>query len=86
MKAVVAEGVTAGALRGEEKEMISGVMGLADWRMQAIMTPRQDVAWLDLDEGDDAIGQRLQESHFSRLPVAEEAWIGCSGSSKRKTF
>ncbi len=70
VKAVVAEGVTAGALKLEEKEMISGVMRLADWRVQAIMTPRQDVAWLDLDEGDEAIGQRLQESHFSRLPVA----------------
>lgn len=70
VKAVIAEGVTAGALKLEEKEMISGVMRLADWRVQAIMTSRQDVAWLDLDEGDDAIGQRLQESHFSRLPVA----------------
>ena len=57
VKAVVAEGVTAGALKLEEKEMISGVMRLADWRVQAIMTPRQDVAWLDLDEGDEAIGQ-----------------------------
>jgi len=69
VKAVVAEGVTAGALKPEEKEMISGVMRLADWRVQAIMTPRHDVAWLDLDEGDEVMG-RLRESHFSRLPVA----------------
>ncbi|OOO02833.1 MAG: Magnesium and cobalt efflux protein CorC [Chromatiales bacterium USCg_Taylor] len=70
VKAVVAEGVTAGALKREEKEMISGVMRLADWPVQAIMTPRQEVVWLDLDEGDEAIARRLQESHFSRLPVA----------------
>ena len=69
VKAVVAEGVTTGAITPEEKEMISGVMRLADWRVQAIMTRRHDVAWLDLDEGDEVIG-RLQESHFSRLPVA----------------
>ncbi|MGH8645469.1 MAG: hemolysin family protein [Gammaproteobacteria bacterium] len=70
VKAVVAEGVTTGTLKPEEKEMISGVMRLADWRVQAIMTPRQEVVWLDLDEGDEAIGLSLQESHFSRLPVA----------------
>ncbi|MGH8478934.1 MAG: hemolysin family protein [Gammaproteobacteria bacterium] len=70
IKAVVAEGVSAGTLKFEEKEMISGVMRLADWRALAIMTPRSDVAYIDLDEGDDAIRRTLQESHFSRLPVA----------------
>jgi magnesium and cobalt exporter, CNNM family len=58
VKAVVAEGVTIGTLKPEEKEMISGVMRLADWRVEAIMTPRQ-VAWLDLDGGDEAIGRSL---------------------------
>jgi len=70
IKAVVAEGVSAGTLKPEEKEMISGVMRLADWRVLAIMTPRSEVVYLDLDEGDDAIRRTLQESHFSRLPVA----------------
>ncbi|MGH8470541.1 MAG: hypothetical protein ACREVY_16715 [Gammaproteobacteria bacterium] len=41
MKAVVAEGVTTGAITPEEKEMISGVMRLADWRVQAMMTRLQ---------------------------------------------
>jgi hypothetical protein len=63
VKAVVAEGVTIGMLKPEEKEMISGIMRLADWRVEAIMTPRQEVAWLDLDGGDEAIGRSLQESH-----------------------
>ncbi|MGH8625086.1 MAG: hemolysin family protein [Gammaproteobacteria bacterium] len=73
VKAVVTEGVTTGAIKPEEKEMISGVMRLADWHVQAIMTPRQDVMWLDLDEGNEAIGRRLQVSHFSRLPVARDS-------------
>ena len=70
IKAVVAEGVSAGTLKPEEKEMISGVMRLADWRVLAIMTPRSEVVYLDLDEGEDAIRRTLQESHFSRLLVA----------------
>jgi putative hemolysin len=70
VKAVVAEGVSAGTLRPEEKEMISGVMRLADWRVLAMMTPRSEIVYLDLDEGDDTIRRTLQESHFSRLPVA----------------
>lgn len=41
VKAVVAEGVTTGAITPEEKEMISGVMRLADWRVQAMMTRLQ---------------------------------------------
>lgn len=70
VKAVVAEGVTAGTLKPAEKEMITSIMRLADWRVQEIMTRHQEVVWLDLGEGEEAIRRRLRESTFSRIPVA----------------
>ncbi len=70
VKAVVAEGVTAGTLKPAEKEMITSIMRLADWRVQEMMTRHEDIVWLDLGEGEEAIRCRLRESTFSRMPVA----------------
>ena len=47
VKAVVAEGAQAGALEHEERYMIERVLRLADKPVRALMTPRNDVAWID---------------------------------------
>ena len=70
VKEIIAEGVTAGVLKPAEKEMISGVMRLADWRVQAIMTPRREIVWIDLEESSEEIRRKLRESGYSRFPVA----------------
>ncbi|MGH8604303.1 MAG: hemolysin family protein, partial [Gammaproteobacteria bacterium] len=60
VKAVVAEGVNAGTLKPAEKEMITSIMRLADWRVQEMMTRHEEVVWLDLGEGEKAIRRRLR--------------------------
>jgi putative hemolysin len=71
VKEVIAEGVNAGVLKLAEQEMISGVMRLADWRVQSIMTPRREIVWIDLEESSEDIRHKLQETNYSRFPVAQ---------------
>jgi putative hemolysin len=70
VKEVIAEGVTSGVLKPVEQEMISGVMRLADWRVQAIMTPRREIVWIDLEDSAEDIRHKLRETNYSRFPVA----------------
>lgn len=69
LKALVAEGVEDGLMTSQEKDMISGVMRLADWKVRAIKTPAVHVELLDLDAHESEQRRILLESVFSRLVV-----------------
>jgi putative hemolysin len=71
VKAVVAEGVQAGALESEERHMIERVLRLADKPVRALMTPRNDLAWLDRSDAPGEIVARLRASDVTRFVVAD---------------
>lgn len=71
VKALVAEGVREGEFAPQEKEMITGVMRLADWKVRAIKTPAMHVEWLDIDAPAATQGGILSRSPFSRLVVVQ---------------
>ncbi|HRU11854.1 MAG TPA: CNNM domain-containing protein, partial [Methanomassiliicoccales archaeon] len=50
VRAMIAEGTRSGVFLASEKRLIEGVLALADQRIGAVMVPRQDIVWLDLDE------------------------------------
>lgn len=51
----------------EEKEMIEGVLTLAERPAMSIMTPRTDIDWLDLEETNMTIRRKIIESGHSRF-------------------
>jgi putative hemolysin len=67
--ALVAEAESAGVVEPEEKRMIGRVLRLGDLPVRAIMTPRHEIDWIDLDRPLDEILARLARSPHSRLPV-----------------
>jgi putative hemolysin len=71
VKALVAEGVREGEFAPQEREMITGVMRLADWKVRAIKSPAIHVEWLDIDSTEAEQRKILAESVFSRLVVAQ---------------
>jgi len=71
IRTLVAEAESSGILTSEERAMISGVMRLGDRPVRAVMTPRLQVDYIDLADGDDANRLRIQESQHSRLPVCD---------------
>ena len=72
VRSLVAEGTRAGVFMPKEREMIEGVLRLADRTARAIMTPRHEVVWLDLAATPADIVAQLDERSLSRFPVCRE--------------
>ena len=71
VRTIIAEAETAGVLERDEREMISGVMRLADRSARALMTPRREVEHLDLADSPAEIRAQLRATRRSRLPVQD---------------
>lgn len=70
IESMIEEGAASGAIDAEERQMIRGVMRLADRDVRSIMTPRNEVVWLDLDDPADVLLKTIAESGHSRFPMA----------------
>lgn len=71
IRTIIAEAESAGVIESGEREMIAGVMRLADRAVVGLMTPRTDVDWIDLTADEIHIRERLITTPHSRLPVGE---------------
>jgi putative hemolysin len=69
IRALIAEGAESGVLHRVEREMIEGVMRVADRPARSIMTPRLEVDWLDATASPQAIRETIVRSGHSRFPV-----------------
>lgn len=54
----------------EEKEMIQGVLTLAERPAVSIMTPRKEIDWLDLEDGEQALKAKILDLGHSRFLLA----------------
>ena len=71
IKLLIEEGREGGVFEAVEQDMVSGVFRLGERRVDALMTPRTDILWIDLDDDKEAILQQLVASDYSRIPVAK---------------
>ncbi len=71
VRTIIAEAETAGVLERDEREMISGVMRLADRSARALMTPRREVEVIDLADSAEEIREQVRATRRSRLPVQD---------------
>lgn len=65
---VVTDGMQA--FGEEERNMVSGVLMLGERSIRSIMTPRNEVAWVDLDDDADKIQEQIRNIPHSFFPVA----------------
>jgi putative hemolysin len=70
--AVLQQGIQAGVLEPTEHEMVRAVFRLGDRRVQALMTPRTEIVWLDPEAPPEETRRRITESTHSRFLVARE--------------
>ncbi len=71
VKSLIAEGAETGLFEPQEHQMIEGVLRLADRPARAIMTPRNEVVWVDINADREALLQAIQANRYSRLLVCE---------------
>lgn len=68
---MIRKGTKKGVFESVEYDMIARIFRMSDKRASAIMTPRTEIEWLDLELSEAELISRIKASGRSRFPVAE---------------
>ncbi len=71
LHALLVEGEQTGVIETEERGMIERVLRLADKPVRAIMTPRNNLAWIDRTDTPAEIAATLKSEPHSRLVICD---------------
>jgi CBS domain containing-hemolysin-like protein len=66
----------------QERRMVRGVLALAERPVTAVMTPRPEVAWIDLDDAD--VPAKLRGSPHRELPAARGSLDNVAGIVRKE--
>ncbi len=55
----------------KERDMVSGVLTLGERNIRSIMTPRNDIAWVDMTDSSQTIQEQLRNILHSHFPICE---------------
>lgn len=69
IRGLVEQGALAGIIEEAEREMVEGVFRLGDYRLEAVLTPRPEIVWLDINDSSEKIRATLEGADSSRFPV-----------------
>lgn len=86
IKILIEEGTKAGVFEETEQDLVERVFRLGDRRVSALMTPRPDIFWLDLDSPETEILREIAISQFSRFPVCRGDVDNILGTLKAKEY
>jgi len=67
---LVQQGTEAGVFEEKAEHMVEAVLRLGDTSARSLMTPRTQIAWLDLENSMEQIRAKISASGRSRFPVA----------------
>ena len=67
---LIEEGIEEGTIEKEEQTIIQRVFRLDAQKVDMIMTPRNEIVWLDLDDSNEENQRKIIESKRSIFPVA----------------
>lgn len=71
IKSYLEQGRDIGVIEESEREMVTGIFRLGDRRVEALMTPRLEMAWIDINAPMEQIWQHIADTPHSRIPVAD---------------
>ncbi len=72
LKVIIAESHKGGEIEETEKELIQNVFSLGDRRIQTLMTPRNEVIWVDINDDPEAIKKTILENRHTVYPLCDE--------------
>ena len=67
---LIEEGRVEGTIEQEEEDIIKRVFKLDDQKVESIMTPRNEIIWIDLEDDRDVNKVKIMESKRSIFPIA----------------
>jgi putative hemolysin len=71
IRVLIEQGTEQGTFEEAEQDMVERVFRLGDRPVSALMTPRPDIVWLDLEDSAQENRQKIIESGYSRYPVCQ---------------
>lgn len=71
IKILIEQGTEAGTFEEAEQDMLNRVFRLGDRRVSALMTPRPDIVWLDLEDSSDVNRYKMINCSHTRFPVCQ---------------
>ena len=74
----------AGVFEESETEMVEAVFDLADISARALMTPRTQIIWLDVNDSAQQVREKLSASSHSRFPLCEGSLDNVLGIAQTK--
>ncbi|BAQ66193.1 hemolysin family protein [Geminocystis sp. NIES-3709] len=79
IKVLIRQGAESGMFEETEHDMVERVFQLGDRPIKAMMTPRLDVVWLDIESPIQDNLQKVINNSYSRFPVGEGSLDNCIG-------
>jgi putative hemolysin len=67
------EGTRTGIFEQVEHEMVKRVLRFGDRRARVLMTPRNEIVWIDLADSPEEIRRKVISSPHSRFPVCDQS-------------
>ncbi len=84
LQVLLEQGTQAGVFEEAEQDMVEGVFSLSDRRVNALMSPRNEIIWLDANDPPEEIRRKMAESPYSRFPVCKDSLDRVMGVIKAK--
>ena len=73
LQVLLDQGTQAGVFEESEQDMVEGVFRLNNRRVGSLMTPRNEIAWLDVNDTPEEVRMEIEENPYSRFPVCEDS-------------
>src|SRR3989440_6637943 len=65
------EGVATGHISQGETAIVEMALRLGDRRVSAVMTPRTQIEFLDIDDSEEELRRQIRDSAYSRFPIVQ---------------
>ena len=73
LQMIFAEATRSGVIEAEQRQLLTGVVRLAERPVREMMTPRTEVDWIEADADLAQLRETIEDSSHSLLPVAESS-------------
>jgi len=73
IRMLIGQATTAGVFEEAEHDIVERVFRLGDRRVGVMMTPRNKVLWLDINESPDKTRRKIAKSPYSWFPIGQKA-------------
>ena len=68
----------------DERNMVSGVLTLGERTIRSIMTPRNEISWINLQDSKEKLLESLEENPHNQFPICDGALDNVKGVARSK--